>query len=235
MTKRRSAFIAAAALLVLALSGCVRFQADLTVTPDDTVNGSLIIAVVVGDESDSRDTAEDAAERIEEELLAGVRGAPGVERTVYDQDGYLGSRFSFRDTPLEAFADGGSEGALTLVRDGDEFVFTGSLDFAPEDAEPEAEPEADADTSNITVQIAFPGNVNASNGTITGTSVRWETSYEQSIEMTARASAIPTGAPGWVGPVVGVAALGLAIGLVVLVLVIRRRGSAARGASRPAP
>lgn len=76
MTKRRSAFIAAAALLVLALSGCVRFQADLTVTPDDTVNGSLIIAVVVGDESDSRDTAEDAAERIEEELLAGVRGAP---------------------------------------------------------------------------------------------------------------------------------------------------------------
>ena len=226
MTTRRSAFIAAAALLVLALSGCVRFQADLTVTPDDTVNGSLIIAVVVGDESDSRDTAADAAERIETELLAGVRGAPGVERTVYDQDGYLGSRFSFRDTPLEAFSEGGSDGALTLVRDGDEFVFTGSLDFAPEDAEP----QPDADTSNITVQIAFPGNVNASNGTINGTAVRWETSYEQSIEMTARASAIPTGAPGWVGPVIGVAVLGLAIGLVVLVLVIRRRGAVGRSA-----
>lgn len=221
MTRRRSAFIAAAALLVLALSGCVRFQADLTVTPEDTVNGSLIIAVVVGDESDSRDTAADAAERIEEELMAGVRGAPGVERTIYDQDGYLGSQFSFRETPLEAFAEGGSEGALTLVRDGDEFVFTGSLDFAPEDAEP----EADADTSNITVQLAFPGNVNASNGTINGNSVRWETSYEQSIEMTARASAIPIGAPGWVGPVVGVAVVVLAIGLVVLVLVIRRRRS----------
>ena len=196
MTKKRSVLIALAAVMVLALSGCVRFQADLTVTPEDTVNGSIVVAVVVGDEADSREKAEDASAQIEAELLGAVSGAVGVERTAYDQDGYLGSRFTFRDTPLSAFAGGGSEGSLTLVREGNEFVFNGRLDFTPDDGQTEIAP--DDDTSNITVAISFPGEVTQTNGAVSGNTVRWESTYEARIDMNARASAIPNGLPAWV-------------------------------------
>lgn len=222
MTRRRSALIALAALVVLALSGCVRFQADLSVTPNDTVNGSIIVAVVVGDEDDSRQVAEDASARIESELLSAVSGAPGVERTVYDQDGYLGSKFTFRDTPLSAFDGGGSEGSLTLQREGDEFVFSGQLDFTPDDDVTDV--AEDDDTSNITIAISFPGAVTETNGEVSGNTVRWESSYEARIDMTARASAIPNGPPAWVWPVAGGASLLLA--LVVVVVVVRRRNPA---------
>jgi len=221
MTRKRSALIALAALVVLALSGCVRFQADLSVTPEDTVNGSLIVAVIVGEEDDSRQTAEDASARIEAELLGAVSGAPGVERTVYDQDGYLGSRFTFHNTPLSAFAGGGSEGSLTLTREGDEFVFAGQLDFTPDDDVTEVAP--DDDTSNITVSITFPGAVTETNGEVSGTTVRWESTYEARMAMDARASAISTGPPAWVWPTVGAVVVMLA--LVVVVFVMRRRSS----------
>lgn len=218
MTRRRSLFITVAALVVLALSGCVRFQADLTVTPDDTVNGTIVVAVVVGDDDASRANAEESAERIEAELLSGVRGAPGVERTVYDEDGYLGSRFTFRDTPIAALEGGGADGSLTLEREGDQFVFRGVLDFTPDDGQ--VEPGADEDTSNITIAISFPGEVTETNGEISGTTVRWESSFEATLDMHARANANPAGPPGWVWPVGGALLL---IVLVVLLLVFRRR------------
>jgi len=224
MTKKRSALIALAALVVLALSGCVRFQADLSVTPDDTVNGSIVVAVVVGEESDSREAAEQQAADIETALIGGVNGAPGVERTVYDQDGYLGSRFTFSDTPITALAGGGSEGSLTFVREGDEFVFSGRLDFTPDDTETEVTP--DDDTSNITVSISFPGEVTESNGEVSGNTVRWESTYEASVDMNARASAIAFGPPAWVLPVVGGAAALLAL-VAVVVVIARRKGSRA--------
>jgi len=221
MTKKRSALIALTALVVLALSGCVRFQADLSVTPNDTVNGSIVVAVVVGEEADSRETAELQASEIESALLGEVSGAPGVERTVYDQDGYLGSRFTFRDTPLSAFAGGGSEGSLTLTREGDEFVFSGQLDFTPDDTETEITP--DDDTSNITVAISFPGEVIDTNGDVSGNTVRWESTYEARVDMEARASAISNGPPAWVLPVIGGAAALLAL-VAIIVVTARRRG-----------
>jgi hypothetical protein len=222
MTRKRSALIALAALVVLALTGCVRFQADLSVTPEDTVNGSLIVAVIVGEEDDSRQTAQDASARIETELLGAVSGAPGVERTVYDQDGYLGSRFTFRDTPLSAFDGGGSEGSLSLTREGDEFVFAGQLDFTPDDDVTEVAP--DDDTSNITVSITFPGAVTETNGEVSGTTVRWESTYEARMTMDARASAISTGPPAWVWAAVAGAFVLAALGAVIVV-VLRRRAS----------
>lgn len=153
-TMRRGALtVLTTALLLIVLTACVRFQAELRVNPDDTVDGSVIVAVIVGDDADAKAKAAASADRIEAELLPGLRGAPGVTREVYDQDGYLGSRFNFSGTPIEAFAGSSSEGSLSLVRTGDEFQFSGALDFSPGS---EQEAPEDADTSGITVAVSFP-------------------------------------------------------------------------------
>ncbi|CAN5346438.1 hypothetical protein BH10ACT7_BH10ACT7_28260 [soil metagenome] len=211
-----------AALLVLVLAGCVRFQANLDISPDDTVSGDIVVAVIVGDEADSREQAQAAADDIESQLLAGLSGAQGVTREPYDQDGYLGYRFALSGTPLSAFSSGGTQGALTIERSGDEFVFSGVLDFTPNDAEADTV-EEDADTSGITVEVTFPGEVLETNGEVSGTTVRWETTYQAKLEMTATGSAIPSGPPAWVLPVVvGVAVVFLAL---IVVIVVRRRAS----------
>lgn len=220
MTQRRRVLALFAALLVLALAGCVRFQANLHISPDDTVSGDIVVAVIVGDEDDSREQAQAAADDIESQLLAGLSGAEGVTRETYDQDGYLGYRFALSNTPLSAFSSGGTQGALTIQRSGDEFEFSGALDFTPNDAE---SVEEDADTSGITVEVTFPGEVLETNGEVSGTTVRWETTYQAKLEMTATGSAIPSGPPAWVLPVVvGVAVVFLAL---VVVIVVRRRAA----------
>lgn len=223
MTQRRRVFALFAALLVLMLAGCVRFQANLDISPDDTVSGDIVVAVIVGDEDDSRERAQAAADDIESQLLAGLSGAQGVTRETYDQDGYLGYRFALSGTPLSAFSSGGTQGALTIERSGDEFVFSGVLDFTPNDAEAEEVVEEDADTSGITVEVTFPGEVLESNGDVSGTTVRWETTYQSKLEMRATGSAISSGPPAWVLPVVvGVAVVFLAL---IVVIVVRRRAA----------
>jgi hypothetical protein len=218
-TTRRIALVAGVALL-LALTGCVRFQADLRIGPDDTVDGELVVAAVVGDGEDGRDQAEDAAARIEAELLAGLRGAAGVTRTVYDEDGYLGSRFRFEDTPIDAFHGGSSEGSLTLERVGDEYVVAGTLDFTPDDEETVGE---DDDTSNVTVAVTFPGPVVSSNGEVSGHTVRWSTTPEARLDLEARGSAIPTGPPLWAWLVAGGALLVIVAAAAVVVVRVRKQ------------
>lgn len=214
MRNKKSALAALAVLVVVALSGCVRFQAELTVSPNDTVNGTIVAAALVGDEADSREQAESIATQIEEQLLPGLRGAPGVTATVYDEDDHLGTRFSFTDTPLYAF----SSESFSLTRDGEEFVFSGALDFTPE--QDDVAPESDADTSNITVSITFPGAVEESNGKVSGNTVSWSTTYEQSIVMDARGSAVSSGPPVWLIVVGGVGAV-LALAVVIAVAIKR--------------
>ena len=206
---------------VLLLSGCVRFQADLKFNPDDTVDGSIVVAVVLSDEDDAKEQAAASVEQIESQLLAGLRGETGVRASEYDQDGYFGTRFDLDDTPLAAFSGGGNEGKLALSRDGDEYVFSGLLDFTPDDGEDA--PDPDDDTTNITISVTFPGTVTDHNGELNGSTVSWSASPEQRIEMDARGSVTPNGPPLWLTILISLA--GLAVVVAVLVMVLRRRRS----------
>jgi hypothetical protein len=212
MRKSRIAGVFIAAAAILLLSGCVRFQAHLTVSPDNTLNGDIVVASVVGDGANAKSDANDRAKAIEQKLLPNLSGADGVTRNAYDEDGYVGSRFSLNHTPLNAINSSGSEGSLQLTRTGDTFEFTGKVDFTPEsDDVPK-----DADTSNIQVAITFPGTVTDHNGRLDGTRVSWNMSYEGSLDMHATASAEPVGPPAWVWWLI----IGLGILAIVAVIVI---------------
>jgi hypothetical protein len=210
---------------VLLLAGCVRFQADLSLNPDDTVNGDIVLAVVLGDDAGARENAQAAVASIETQVLPGVAGATGVTRSDYEQDGYLGTRISFDGTPLATFDTAGSDGSLALTREGDEFVFAGVLDFTPDDGEDAS--EADADTSNITVAITFPGEVTEHNGALSGRTVSWEASPQARVEMSARGSAIAAGPPAWV-PVVALVGGAVVVAALAVFVVLRTRAKAAQ-------
>lgn len=222
MRKTRIAGALLAATAVLVLSGCVRFQAHITVTPENTLNGNIVVATVVGDGGSAKADAEDRAADIEQQLLPNLSGAEGVTRSAYDRDGYAGSQFSLSDTPLDAINSDSENGSLSLARDGDTFVFDGAINFTPDsdDAAPE-----DADESNIEIALSFPGEVSEHNGDLDGTRVTWNTSYEGSLDMHAVASADAAGPPAWIWVVSG--AGGLAVIAIVVVSVLKARSKKA--------
>jgi hypothetical protein len=222
MTRSRKILAALGILLVLALAGCVRFQADLNVSEQNTLDGDIVVAVITNDEPGSADNARDAAAGIEARLIPALRGANGVTATPYEEDDYVGTRFTLAGTPIDAL-NSGTDGALSLTREGDEFLFSGTLDFTPEEQPPAGEEvDGDASDSDLTVAISFPGEVIEHNGQLDGSKVTWATTLEGSVTMEARASAIPSGPPIWVWAIVAGAVLLIAV-IVVVVVVSRRR------------
>jgi hypothetical protein len=220
--------ILAIGVLVLALAGCVRFQADLTLTPANTVSGNIVVAIVLSDETDeTRDTTLASVEQIATGLLGTLGTTPGVTTAEYEQDGYLGQRLTFEGVPLTAFS-GTEDDALHFERVGDEYVFSGAIDFSGDTGGAE---EAE-DDGNLTVKLTFPGAITETDGAVEGTTVSWSTPIDQRLEMNARGSAIAPGLP--IGLIIGgVAGLLLVIAIVagILVLLSRRRKAAAAAAT----
>ena len=231
MTRSRKILAALGMLLVLVLAGCVRFQADLRLNPDDTVNGDDHRGG--GHRRRRRSRAmrpRQAPTASRRRSCPNLRGADGVTASDYDQDEYIGTKFDMSNTPIDAFSGGGEDGALTLTREGSEFAFSGTLDFTPDDGETEVGP--DDDTSNISVSVTFPGAVTEHNGELEGTTVTWSGTIESKIDMEARGSAVSTGPPAWLWLVAGIATL--LIVLAIVFVAIRSRRTSASPPATPA-
>lgn len=205
---------------ILLLSGCVRFQANLSITSDSTLNGDIVVATAVGTGDNAQEEANDRAQDIEKKLLPDLSGAEGVTRSIYIEDSYAGSRFTLNGTPLEAINSDSDSGSLKLTRNGDTFVFDGDINFTPDSEE---DPQEDADESGIEVSITFPGTVTEHNGTLNGNRVFWNTSYEGSLDMHAVANAEPEGPSAWVWVLIvgGIAGI-IAVILITYTLMKRR-------------
>lgn len=230
MRRRILPRILAVGVLVLALAGCVRFQADLTLNPENTIDGSIVVAVLVSEDTDeAREQSLSAADQIEADLLGSLRDASGVTTSAYEEDDYIGSRIVFDDVALDAFS-GQSEDSLKIVRDGDEYVFTGTLDFSGESI-PSEEP-VEGDDDNLTVSVTFPGEVSEHNGELAGTTVSWSTAVDQRLEMSARGSATPAGPP--ILLIVGIALVVLLV-IAVLLFVRSRAKKGAAVTAVPTP
>ena len=229
MRRRILPRILAVGVLVLALAGCVRFQADLTLNPENTVDGSIVVAVLVSEDTDdAREQALAASSQIESELLGSLRDASGVTTSEYNEDDYLGSLITFDDVDLDAFS-GQSEDALKIVRDDDEYVFTGTLDFG------DASTPTDEADDNLTVSVTFPGEVSEHNGELSGTTVSWSTALDQRLEMSARGAATPAGPPILLIVGIALAVLLIIAAVVAVLLFLRSRSKKAAVAGSDAP
>lgn len=221
---RRLSPVVAVGALVLALSGCMRVTMDLTVNSDDTVDGTVVLAVsdslisLMGDEADS--LWQDG----------GFEGEPGVTTEDYAADGYTGKKFTLAKSPLSEVGDQD----MTITRVGDEFVVSGQLDLTEASTEDLDMPgmQGILDSFDVRVSLTFPGEVVASNGTVTDHTVTWtpRMGQENPIEARAKATAGSSGLLPWIFLAAVVAVL--VVGAVVTVaLVLRRRR--ARAADAP--
>ncbi len=216
------------ALLALLLTGCINVDMDMVVSPDDTVSGTMVLAVdrsllELGSDGSTEDPFAGSDQPVPDDL-------EGVSVEPYDQDGFVGQRYVFDAVPLDDFNAGTTDGtgqALQIERDGDVFRVSGVFDAGGGD-EDGLDPSLFLGGAQMQIRLAFPGDVTESTGEIDGNTVTWDLDLGESTELSAVANATPS-TPldqlllyGLIGVVV------LGIGMVLLLLLLRRDDKPAR-------
>jgi len=197
----RRTLIAGAALgLLFTATGCIRLDLGLEVRPDDTVGGSLTAAWSEDflDEAADQGLDQDQLDAFLDALLDGV---PGAERTVYEEDGFVGQTATFTDRPLAEFAEfGGDEwGYLRLSHSGRQYDLEGYWDLRSAGF---LDPDA-FDDAEILISVNFPANVTEHNGTLDGRTVTWSMSPGEDYDLNATAVANN----GWAFLIAGLASI----------------------------
>ena len=214
-----------AAGLAVALSGCFKLDMQLELQSDDTVDGSVVIAVardqaaLVGGE----DALRDALQGGDVGILSDSPDAGDVEQRDYEDADWIGTESVFSDVPIDEFGQGES-GDLTITRDGDEFVVEGTLDMSGEQ-ETDASAQAVLDSAELQIAVTFPGAVSEANGQVDGDTVTWVPSPGEVLEISARGSAVAGVNWTFIAAIAALVAL-LVVGI-VLIVVVRRRAPAA--------
>ncbi|WP_062210564.1 LppM family (lipo)protein [Demequina oxidasica] len=167
------------------LSGCMRFTADLRLEPDNTVDGTYVVAVENGTGNALGISDAEAAQNMYDDSGLASQLAHSMQR-VYRDDGFTGVQVEFRGENLARFAP--TDDRFGVIREGDEFVVSGPSSEVSED---DAESLKGAD---LRVSIEFPGPVTESNGTVEGNTVTWNLVGGPDV-LTARGSAVRSSSP----------------------------------------
>lgn len=227
----RTAVLAIA--LLFALSGCVKLDMDMNVRADNTVDGTLIVAVDKELLRATGQTEADFLKQVETQGPFSAKDRPkhgSFSQRPYNAGGKIGQAYTFTGVPLSEFG-GGADG-LSIIRRGDRFFVTGVVDMTtdtPTDPQEKAIAERFKKTAETRIRMTFPGEVLKSNGKIDGRSVTWHPKIGEKTTLTAeaRTSAI---IPILLAAVGAAAVLLLVVGLVVFLLLRRRRRAAFAGA-----
>ncbi|GAB3158734.1 hypothetical protein GCM10027059_03980 [Myceligenerans halotolerans] len=176
-------------MLALVLSGCVRMGLELELAPDDVARPSLVLAVEDRVLDNTGQSAEDFIDAI-------VRGNDPADAAVrvedWSADGYTGERYVYGEVNTSQVGAATSL-PVNVVREGGEYVVTGTLDLTAEGLGLGG--QASLDDVDFAVDISFPGPVTESNGTISGNSVHWDPPLGAPYEIHARGSAVDPAEP----------------------------------------
>lgn len=179
----------AAVVLTLVLSGCVRMGLELELAPDDVARPSLVLAVEDGVLDNTGQSAEDFIDAI-------VRDNDPADAAVrvedWAADGYTGERYVYGEVDTSRIGTATSL-PVNVVREGDEYVVTGTLDLTADGLGLGG--QASLDDVDVAVDISFPGPVTESNGTISGNTVHWDPPPGAPYEIHARGSAVDPSTP----------------------------------------
>lgn len=226
-TTRIVGLVGACALALVALTGCIKVDADVAVNPDATGTGTFAFEL----QKDAAgflgisDLASFEAQLTEGDL-AGETGL-GIFDSCETSESDTGFVYSCSFTNT-AFTDP-ADGPWTIAKDGDSIVFT-------MDSEGQADPAAtgedellgDASLGSVTVDVTFPGAITSITGE--GATKTSDTTATVSGSLTENISAVITSEAGSSGLslsvllVLLVAAAVLILIIVVVVVLISRRG-----------
>lgn len=156
----------------------------------------------------------------------------------YDDGEYVGQKITFEGETVDSFS-GTTDGELSIVREGDEFVVSGTMDLSEaalgtEGAAGDEMMSGLMEGFEIQISITFPGSVSEHNGELDGNTVTWTPKYGEANEISARGSAIEggggSGLPLALLIGIGVAVL-VAVALIVFLVLRSRKSSAAQPAT----
>ncbi|MFL6073058.1 MAG: LppM family (lipo)protein [Mycobacteriales bacterium] len=254
---RRHRLTAAAALLLFALTGCIRYHVDATLHADDTVSGTVVVGMqksLMEAAKAGGASSDDPSSDLKRAKFS--RGKAQVKP--YDKDGYSGAQLIVDNVPRQEFlaamngngsATGATGDVLRIDKASGRYTVSGTLDLSDSalggdggdsgDSIPPALRKQLLSSFDIQIALTFPGKVLEHNGTLKGTTVTWKAKAGEKTVMHAVAEA--TGAGGasdskkaaWKSPAAiggGAVAL-LAIGGLIAFLLVRRRGG---GGGQPA-
>jgi hypothetical protein len=248
---RAAVTVLTASGLMLLLTGCLKMDIEFSIEEDQTVNGTMLLAM---EASTMRMLGMDPTDAFAEQDES-FNHIDGVTATPYDDGTWIGTEYTFNQVSLDDFnADAASNPeAMRIIYDAEagtyefrgvaDFAFEGEFDETGMDAGPDM-PEFEAfwSTFEAVVKVTFPGKVIDHNGEVSGTTVTWTPQAGERTELYALAHASGgglnpasvidrAGSSWWWIVVVG---LLVALGVVVLVIVLVLRGRRTPPAA-PAP
>lgn len=201
--------------LLLAVSSCVRLQADYEILGDDEVK----VAIDFGARNDVvAELGDDVPDFCNQE---GLMDPAGVDKTEYaedGEDGYKGCRLTGTTTVSEL----NQSGTSLLLGEDDTWTFLMEGNDSMEGATMSADMFSD-----FQIRVTFPGPVLTHNGrsTLEGTTVTWadpaDLLTKEGLRATAENAEARAGVP-WSGIAVVVAAVLLGGGAVILLNRLRR-------------
>jgi hypothetical protein len=208
-------------LLVFLLSGCVKLNVDLQVSPNDMVSGNAILAL-----SDAlAGLADSESEVFGEEVFS---EGDGVRQVPYSEGGFTGTQIFFESVPIEIFSqDSAEDDFIRIVRDGDNLITSGNFSSEEELGQDESNVlgedflEEILSSSDVSVSITYPGKILETNGTVNGNTITWKPTLGAENEISAIVYA-PKGLSGWIWWVLASLGAAALIGLISF-LIIRSR------------
>lgn len=209
----------AAVLATLALTGCVKLDEDLTINTDNTVDGKVTVAFNKAMLDMMGATAEDALGE-----TGGVPEGAHVSVEPYEDDTFVGQTYILEGAPLDELnASSGGEDDLRIVRDGDNFHVSGSLDFS--DSTLGGDGSVPTDSFEARIALTFPGEIVSSTGEIDGNTVSWTPELGDVVDFETVAEARGGGGAGSARFTVAGLGLGVvaAVGATILLLQQRKR------------
>lgn len=215
-TRRTLKTIGLAAASVVALAGCIKMDMHLDLQSDDSVDGTMTVAVSKPLAELSGQDADALVDQMRSDFLGSSDDFDSVSADPYEDDDFIGSTMRFEGAALDQFSGGATGDSISIVRDSDEFVISGVMDLADE--------AEDLDMSmlggamDIKIAVTFPGAVASHNGELDGRTVTWIPKIGERLEIDARGSAVGGGGGGL--PLLAIVGIGLAVLAVVLVVVI---------------
>ncbi len=209
-------------VLALAMTGCLKLDMQLELSPDDTASGTTTFAL-------DRDLVRLSGSTFDQ-LTGGETPLPsGVDVTSSDyEDGqFVGKTYAFRDVPIERISDPTSADSLQIRREDDTFVVDGALDLTTEalqGGEGSQLGQSALESAQVRIAITFPGEVRSATGQVDGRTVIWTPKVGERTRISAVGSAIATGGANialWVAIAV-LAAVAIVAGAMLLLRRTRR-------------
>lgn len=179
---RRSVLAVVGALIVVLLSGCLNYSADVTVSKDDLVSGTVILTretkpmggVEVLPSPAPLPPGSNTSNKFE--FPKPVSNTDSIVVTPYSDGANVGYKIEYKRATFEEAAAftplGDRGGALVFTRDGDAVTFAADFDLSF-DAGTEAQKALPAKNVTATVKLDLPGKIGDSNGTVADNSVTW--------------------------------------------------------------